>query len=304
MPKLDICLFGRFRVSCRHQDVADFNALKVQQLFCYLLLYRDRAHRREFLSELLWGESASALNKKYLRKTLWQLQSAVDSLPGIQRDELLRIESDWIQVNPQADVCLDVQSFEKGYASLVGVPGGQLSSGDFQRAQGTLELYKGDLLEGWETDWCLYERERYKKMFLGLMDRLMEHCELAGDFNTGIEYGNQALRCDPADELAHWRLMRLYSLAGHRTAAIRQYEACRAALKTDLDVEPGERIRGLYEQIASSQGKLLELGGGEPGPGLGDALKRINTLVEMQSAIQRQLMEELATMEKTLRNFL
>src|SRR5438128_1039451 len=57
-------------------------------------------------------------------------------------------------------------------------------------------LYRGDLLEGWYSDWCLYERERLQHMYLAMLDKLMEYSESHQEYETGQTYGMRALRYD------------------------------------------------------------------------------------------------------------
>jgi hypothetical protein len=47
--------------------------------------------------------------------------------------------------------------------------------------------------------------------------------------------------------------MRLYNTAGDRTAALRQYEICAAALEKEFGVQPTERTVTLLEQIRVGQ---------------------------------------------------
>jgi hypothetical protein len=48
--------------------------------------------------------------------------------------------------------------------------------------------------------------------------------------------------------------MRLHYIAGDRTGALRQFERCRDALREELGIAPGERIRLLCEQIRADSG--------------------------------------------------
>jgi DNA-binding SARP family transcriptional activator len=66
MSILRVSLFGKFRVQLGEQVMTSLNVRKVQELFCYLLLYRDRPHPREALASLLWGDSSTAQSRKYL----------------------------------------------------------------------------------------------------------------------------------------------------------------------------------------------------------------------------------------------
>jgi DNA-binding SARP family transcriptional activator len=47
--------------------------------------------------------------------------------------------------------------------------------------------------------------------------------------------------------------MRLFCLSGDRTAAIRQFERCCAALHDDLDVVPEDSTLSLYVEIRSGR---------------------------------------------------
>ena len=57
------------------------------------------------------------------------------------------------------------------------------------------------------------------------------------------------LAIDDADEEAHMALIRLQAQCGRRTAAIAQYEACRAALLDRLGARPSAECFALYRRI-------------------------------------------------------
>jgi DNA-binding SARP family transcriptional activator len=82
---------------------------------------------------------------------------------------------------------------------------------------------------------------------------MMDFCESRRLYENGLAYGEQILRYDRARERTHRKLMRLFYLAGDRTAALRHYEKCVAALREELGVEPAKRTRLLYRQIEADQ---------------------------------------------------
>jgi DNA-binding SARP family transcriptional activator len=253
MNSLRICLFGRFRVQCGQQDLTNLCPPRLQELVSYLLLHRDRSHPRETLASLLWSESSTAQSKKNLRQTLWQLQALTDSYGQFPYRRLLLVDSDQVCLNPNADVWLDVATYEQAYARAEGVAGQLLDTPRIEALRGAVELYRGDLLEGWFQDWCLFERERLQNLYLAILDKLMDYCEAHEHYEAGLAYGTRILRCDGARERTHRRLMRLYYLAGDRTAALRQYERCVQALRRELAVCPAVRTVALYEQIRTER---------------------------------------------------
>jgi DNA-binding SARP family transcriptional activator len=253
LRSLRVSLFGRFEVRSGQKALAGFESRRVQELFCYLLLYRDRPHPREALANLLWDEHQTDQPTRCLRKTLWQLRSALDSQDEPLSDRLLLIEPDWVQLDPNVDLWLDVAEFEGAFRRVQHRQGNELDSQGVEALKDAVGLYRGGLQESWYQDWYLYERERFQYLYLVMLDKLMDHCEAQGDYETGLAYGTLILGCERARERTHRRLMRLHYRAGNRTAALRQYEQCVRALHEELGVEPTGRTVALHHQIRIDQ---------------------------------------------------
>jgi DNA-binding SARP family transcriptional activator len=307
VSKLHVYLFGRFDVQVHGQSIEGLDARKVQELFAYLLLYRERPHPREVLADLLWGDSSTSQSKGYLRKTLWQLQSALGGQNDRSQSRVLLVEPDWVQLDPNTDLQLDVAEFEQAFSQVQGVPGSRLESNRIQTLQAAVQLYCGDLLEGWYDDWCLYERERLQHMYLVMLDKLMGYCEVHADYEAGIVYGDAILRYERARERTHRRLMRLQYRAKDRTAALRQYERCVAALDEELGVKPAKNTVALYRQICADQlpaqsSAATNLGAKketETYP-LFKVLGRLQSLQEVLADVQHQVQQEIRAVKMTL----
>jgi len=309
MSTLNISLFGKFSVKRDGQVLAGFDARKVQELFCYLLLHRDHSLSRETLAGVLWPETTTALSKKSLRQALWQLQSALGSQSEAISERMLVVDAEWIQLNAQADLWLDVATFE--YASNItqNIPGAELDTQKALMLQQAVQLYQGPLLEGWYNDWCILERERLQTLYLAMLDKLMGYCEVRHDYETGLQYGMRIMCYDRARERTHRRLMRLHYLNGDRAAALRQYEQCAAALEDELGVGPSKHTVALYEQIqadhldetdssstASSMIPTTMLDTASP-----LLIEVLGRLIQLQSSLadlQTQLQQTMKTMEQ------
>ncbi len=227
--------------------MGEFACGKPQELLCYLLLHRASPLPRESLATLLWGDNSTAQSGQYLRQSLWKLQTKLNSQPD--PSHILLIDPDWIRFNPQADLWLDVAVFEQAFALVQGVPGHQLGEPEVQALQTAVELYHGDLLEGWYQDWCLCERERLRNLYLAMLHKLMGYCEAHSQYEQGLSYGESILRYDHAQERAHRAMMRLRYRSGDRTGALRQHAHCAAALQEEFGVAPGQLTTTIYQQI-------------------------------------------------------
>ncbi len=299
MSGFSVTLFRKFSIRYDEQIVSGMKAGKVQELFSYLLMFRGHAQSRELLSELLWGDQPPAKSKKNLRQTLWRLQAALKEVGGLSELELLA-DSNWIQINLPNSFWLDTCEFEKVFAWANSKRARELTIDDFQVIRNVVALYKGDLLEGWYADWCVFERERFQTMYLMLLDKLVQYCEVKCNYDTGLIYGTEILRYDRAYERTHRQMMRLYYMAGDRTQALHQYHRCVAALRKELDIEPSRRTKQLYEQMRSETFKPplfalpKDIAPTAPtAPVLNDVIRRLEQFSEMLNRIEFQVQEEI-----------
>ena len=250
---LRVTLFGKFHARAETQDITPTLGAKMQELLAYLLINRSRLHTREALADALWPEAAPDRSQKYLRQTLWQLQSALDKEVEAGHESIVGLEPGWIHLNPETAVWSDIEVFEQAFMLVRSVPGHDLTVQQAQVVSEAVELYQGDLLADWYSDWCVYERERLQSVYFTLLDKLMDHCLTQHQYEDGLAYGMVILRYEPTREPTHQRLMRLYYLNGNRPAALRQYERCRAVLDKEFQVKPVRTTNELYEQIRADR---------------------------------------------------
>lgn len=296
MPTFSVRLFGKFSLTREHVPVSSLDVHKLQELLSYLLLFRSRPHHREALAGLFWGESDTGQSRKNLRQVLWQLQSCLGCTDCDPGPALLLVDPEWVQVNPQADIWLDIQAFEAASAEALGTCGKDMRPEQITGLRQAVDLYTGDLLEGWYQDWCLFERERLQNMYLVILDKLIDHCEMTGDCDSGLDYGARILRVDRARERTHFQLMRLYCLDGNRTDAMRQYERCRAALQEELNVLPSREVTELFLQIKAG----WETGKGAHEHSVQDLIIYLSRLQRELAVASETIQDEITILQHTL----
>ncbi len=252
MECLFISLLGRFSVSTAGENLVELGSQKARELFSYLMIYRKQLHSREKLTNMLWENSSVSQSKSYFRQTLWQIQSSLGKEIGANNNIFL-LESDWIQVNPTANFILDVCEIENVISLTRGLHGSQLDQTTFKITKQVMELYKGDLLENWYHDWCIFERERFQNMYLAILSKLIEYCEWNQDYDAGISYGTQILKYDIAHESTYRKMMRLHYYSGERTKAIHTFNRCTEEMDRIFNIQPSRRTIELYKIIKADQ---------------------------------------------------
>ena len=252
MDMLEIQLLGKFSTRLDGRLLPGLDNSKVQELLCYLLINRNQAHHREKLSTLLWAECETVGEaKQYLRKAIWKLQRAFQ---GTCFNNSLLIDHEWLEIQYAPDrYWVDIAALEEMFAAIQKVRGAELTPEQAAVIADLIDHCAGELMEGRYYEWCIYERERYKLMILLILDRLTEHFESVGAYDTGCLYGLRILQQDPAREHTHQQLMRMRCKAGDRASALRQYHLCAEILESELGVTPSPKTVALYEQIREDQ---------------------------------------------------
>ncbi len=115
---------------------------------------------------------------------------------------------------------------------LVGVENDQLETG-------AVSLYQGDLLPGFSCDslpfddWLRQEREQLHRLALEALFKVTAHSLARADYQTAQNLARRQLPLEPWREEAHRQLIQALALQGERSAAIAQYDTCRAILAED-----------------------------------------------------------------------
>ncbi|CAN5381835.1 BTAD domain-containing putative transcriptional regulator [soil metagenome] len=256
MAHLEISLLGTVQVTRGGQPTSGFGYDKVRALLAYLAVEADRPHRRETLSGLLWPDQPDDKARHSLRQALNTLRRAIGDHDA--RPPILLITRDMVQLNPAADVHLDVTTFGTLLDSIDACDehGPLLCVRCLQRLEGAVRLYRGDFLAGFSLadslefdDWTLLKREQLRSRALDALDWLGEHHEHSGMYEQARATALRQLELDPCREEAYRRLMRVFHLRGDRAAALAQFERCRTVLAEELGVEPDAGTQALYEGI-------------------------------------------------------
>jgi non-specific serine/threonine protein kinase len=231
-------LLGGFRLERDGIEVR-LPAQKSKALLAYLALH-PQEHPREHLAALFWGDSTDEQARGSLRVALNTLRK------GIHPD-LILTDRETAQLNPAFALWVDAK--EIGDWRLETGEERFLAPLEMTSLQSLAFLYRGELLAGFYDEWIEPEREKYRAQYLDLLLRVVQEYRGASDYTNAIVYARKILETDRAHEPAHQHLIFLYAAQGDRTAALKQFEECAAALNEELGVEPSAETIALAKKI-------------------------------------------------------
>ena len=232
-PPFILNMLGPMEVRVDGASLPHLRSRKGLWLLALLALRQGRAVERTWLVDTLWPQSSECQAHYNLRQCLTDLRRAL----GVQSGRVKNPSRHTLALDLDG-AGVDLLAFDA-----------EVRQTDPAALARCVELYRGPLLEGCAEEWILPERTTREQEFLRALERLAEHAGSAGDSLTAAGYLRRAVAVDPLHESAHRSLMRALASGGERAEAIQVYRDLRMHLLRELQIEPTEKTRALFEQI-------------------------------------------------------
>ncbi|MDB5072709.1 MAG: hypothetical protein JWM87_3820 [Candidatus Eremiobacteraeota bacterium] len=233
---LEIRLLGEPLLSYRGTALPFRAPRRALALLAYLVLHAGEL-QRDRVAYALWPDVAEDRAKDNLRRHLHLLQAALPDAAV-----WLRAGRRTVAWNGNGRAWVDALVFDAG---------GELDD------DSAVELYRDDLLTGFDDEWIVPYRERYRRRcaerLRSLVLRRLEH----GDADAATEYGIRLLRFDPFREDDVRRLMEVRATARDRAGAAKLYHDLVRRLRDELGVEPDAETSRAYDDLVARDDPAL-----------------------------------------------
>ncbi len=248
--RMHLQLLGTFALRAGARVVLDesWKRGKAKGLLKLVALAPGHRLHREQVTEALWPalDPDGALDQLY--KSLHFLKAEL--APYGQPSPLSMIDQ---HVCLDGAIGVDTDQFRKRAALAL------RDGSERRRFAEAIAEYPGELLPSDQfEEWATAPREELARLHQELLIGLSQLDEALGNDRAAVTTLRQVLSGDPTNEPAHLALMRLFAALGDRAEAVRQYHACRDALRRELDVDPSEETETLHRSILEESVAMTE----------------------------------------------
>ena len=241
---LQVHLFGHPHINWQGQQIQIPRA-RVRAIFYYLSI-RPHIVTRSELIYLFWPDIPERTARRNLSHVLTHLRRALP-LQLINAKGRNHISLDHNQI------VSDVHNFEQVCKHAMV----SMKTADLEDAT---KLRPYPFLSGCEVanapnfdDWVTHIRLEHEKAILNVLRILVERYSETSRYRQAIDAATSYLEIDPLSEEMHRTIIKISTLTGDFSSAIRQYRLCAEILHRELEIEPSTETWASFRSI---QGKI------------------------------------------------
>ncbi len=248
LPALYITCFGSFAVRRLDEIIELCHNRSGQTILRYLMAQTGYRANMDVLMEVLWPDDEPDVARRKLQIAVYALRRSLNSHyscgPG---GGYILFKDRVYQLNPAVSFRSDVDDFLALYKAGQQAAHREEAATYFERA---CRLHTGPFLaEDLYADWPINRREQLSQVYLAMCSTLADHYLQVGRFEDAAKWASTILNENRCDEAAHRLLIRIYTVQGRRSEALRQYQRCERVLLEDLGVRPMPETVHVFQSI-------------------------------------------------------
>ena len=233
--------FGAAKVEIDGREVTsgDWRSKIAKELF-FLLAYHARPISKGEIIAALWPDKEPAKAESSLKSSLFRARRALHQDWIVYEDGRYRLA-------PNGQYHFDVSRFKELLKIAERMP--QDANLRLRHIEEAVDLYNGDFLSEFYSEWCVSERANLERWFMQSASVLARHFAELGNHDRAARVGDRILSVDPYNEEALGIVLTAYAAAGNYAAGEHRYREYRNVVETELGEQPSVKIETAYQSL-------------------------------------------------------
>jgi len=237
--------FGRFVIYYRGSPLKLCSNRNAQAMLRFLIAQPDHSASADTLMDMFWPEDDADVASRKMHVTVSILRNTLRGGCNLPYHFILYKHGVY-RLDPAVSLHSDIEEFLSLY-HMGQKSTGEAAIGHFEKA---CALYtRPFLIEDLYANWSFVYREQFRQMYLHMSDVLSSYYLALQTYDAAAQWTMRIIKENACDEVAHRRLMRIYTLQGRRNDALRQYRTCQRILHEELNMQPLAETEALYQAI-------------------------------------------------------
>ncbi|MEB3285322.1 MAG: BTAD domain-containing putative transcriptional regulator [Candidatus Sericytochromatia bacterium] len=218
---------------------------KAQQLLIHLLLHRRGLNREELAA--LFGHQGDSRSSASLMLISRLRQALEPDLAKHETSRFILLGDGRYSFNFGLNYRFDAEEFS--YLSQAARDPHVQPEERLAALKKALEIYRGPFLPHSDDEWCVIERERFRRLAQGNYERLFDVFLHRGELREVLRLSEQALKHDFLHENAHRAKLIALARLGKREDALRHFKKAQQLMQKKFGLEPGDALMQTLQQV-------------------------------------------------------
>ncbi len=253
---ISVQFFGNLRILARKKPTPRIKGKKNATVLAYLLYHHHRPTHREILMDRFWRDYTTSSARNSLNVAICSIRKHLSKT--FTGQEVIIYDNQSYGINPDLKIITDTEKFIHFWKKGSAIESSQGLTPALEAYHTALSYYKQEFLSNIRFDeWCEYERDNLKEVYLFILNRLSNYFFEQGQYDACINASKKMLNEDSCLEEVHRKLMSCYYYLGLGDLALKQYFKCKKVLEEELSLSPSEPTVELFNQI--QKGKFIRV---------------------------------------------
>ncbi len=226
------------KVGDRAVTTANWKTQTSRDFFLFLLAHPEGATKEE-IAEIFWPFGSAETIRLRFKNTIYRVRRAVGA-------DCISYIDDYYRFNRSVDYEYDAEDF---MAALSEANASDMAPDQIKHLKAAINTYRGIFLPKLDLEWALVQRTQMQHAFMDAVIKLANLYFQADQYQQAIHTANRALVEDPCNEAAYRLIMLANAAVGSRAEVARQFDKCKRILAEELNVEPAQQTRALFEML-------------------------------------------------------
>ena len=258
---IKLSVLGEMKLSVRGKEIPDDKWVrKIRKLIFAYIILNKKSVTKDSLTDLFYPDSEPENANSVFHQTLSNIRSifkwAISGEKGLKQavPEFIIYENQRLTLNTNYIYCVDAYEFEGLYKK--GSAAGVKEKDKLEYFERALQLFKGELLEGYYQPWCEELRETYNNYYFSILDSVIEVYKEAQDNEKLSEYSRRLIKTDNLNEDAYLNVIAAELAMDSPGKAKDIYKTMLKTFKKELGEEPSvdilKKAKKLFESSSVS----------------------------------------------------
>ena len=244
-PPLEVYGLGRGYALVSGQEITNWDGALPRNLFFYFM--DNPLVTRDEIFDVFWPKLTTKEATNVFHVTKRKISERITM--KVEQDgnyELTQYSAGFYKPSDKLIRYYDVEEFEDAVNDSMAALDEDEEEVLLKRA---IDLYKGPFLQDGTMDWMVERRNELRGLYAQALIGMGRLCERREEYMTALGFYVRALKETPEREDIHRDVMQIYIDQGMHEDARNQYQMLADILKDNLNIQPSNESRELFESI-------------------------------------------------------